>query len=148
MNSSKKITSEILSAAIMFILFLVMLLLVVFSATAYKSSVTAQSVNNDARAVLSYVITAVKSNKTDDIRLIPVDGVDTLVMTDGQTGFEQRIYYRDGQLLENYGMTGTEFPKDSETVIGRTDYFEMNLMEDELLEIRTSYGSSFVNIGY
>ena len=93
MKSSKWTISEIFSAAIMCVLFLAMLVLVMFAANAYKSSVHAQHRNNDTRAVLSYVVTAVKANKTDDIKLEKIDGKDTLVIRDEQTGLEQRLYW-------------------------------------------------------
>jgi len=148
MNDSKRITSEIMSTAIMCVLFLAMLVLVVFAAKAYKSSVNAQSRNDDSRAVLSYIITAVKGNKTDDIRLDTIDGVQTLVLKDDQTGLEQRIYYKDGQLRENYGLTGGRFAEDAETVIGSTDRFEMRMIGEDILEIQSGFGNSYVRIGF
>ena len=136
-----------MSTAIMCILFLTMLVMVVFSATYYKSSVSSQADNNDTRAVLSYVVTAVKANKTDDISLEDHDGMQMLVIYDDQTELEQRIYYKDGRLMENYGLRGAAFRDDSAAVIAEPGFFEMNMIGDQLLEIKTDAGNSYVNIG-
>lgn len=144
MKDRKNGSSEIMSMILMGVLFLAMLVIVVFAASAYRSSVQAQKKNNDMRAVLSYVSTAIKANDTDDIKLEMIDGVNTLVITDHISGLEQRIYFRDGQLLENYGAVGYEFYKDGETVLGQTDLFEMSLVEDGLLKIETSFGDSYI----
>ncbi|MGI5873997.1 MAG: DUF4860 domain-containing protein [Bacillota bacterium] len=146
MNDSSKVTSEIMSLILMGVLFLSMLTLVVFSASAYRASVQVQAGNDDLRAALGYVATAVKQNGTDDIRLEDIDGVPTLVITDRVSGLEQRVYYRDGEILENYGAVGYGFSPGGETVIGRADVFEMTLIGDSLLKIETNLGTSLVNL--
>lgn len=147
MKQKKGIGSEIMSAAIMCVMFLAMLVLVVFAAKAYRSSVSIQAANNDTRAVLSYVVTAVKAGKTDHIQLEEIDGVNTLVIIDDQSGLAQHIYYKDGKLLENYGAVGYAFKEDSETVIAQTGRFEMSMLNDNLLQIVTDAGNSYVNLG-
>ena len=47
MNDSSKVTSEIMSLILMGVLFLSMLTLVVFSASAYRASVQVQAGNDD-----------------------------------------------------------------------------------------------------
>lgn len=136
--------SSIMSMIIMGVLFLAMLMIVVFAASGYRTSVQTQKENNDMRAALGYVSTAVKANNTDDIRLEMIDGVNTLVITDHISGLEQHIYWRDGQIIENFGAVGYEFYKDGETVIGNAEQFEMSMAEDSLLMVRTSFGDSYI----
>ena len=147
MSEGKRISSEIMSMIIMGVLFLTMLMFVVFSASAYRSSVQVQKYNNDLRAALGYVATAVKGNTTDDIALQEINGVNTLVITDHVSGLEQRIYFKDGQIYENYGALGYEFRDDAATVIGNAEVFEMSIDADDLLRLHTDFGDSYVSIG-
>ena len=146
-NGSGSVLSRIISAVIMGIIFLVVLMLVVFSAKAYEGSVDIQNENYSERAAVGFVITAVKANKTDSIYIDSSSGTDMLVISDGVSGLEQHIYFRDGQLIENYGEAGRDFVPDGEEVIGTMKQFEMTMVTDDLLKITTEYGDSYVNIG-
>ena len=145
MESSRQ-SGRIMMMIIMGVLFLTMLVLVVFAASSYRSSVRMQERSNDLRAAVGYVVTAVRTNGTDDIRLEEIDGVNTLVITDSISGLEQRIYHKDGDIIENYGATGYPFPEDTASVIGHADIFDMRIENDSLLVIDTDYGSSNVRI--
>ncbi len=146
-GGKRTIKSGVMTAAIMCVMFFVMLILVVFSASAYRSAVSIQRQNGEARAALGYVITAVKANKTDRVYLDTADGMQTLVISDGVTGLEQRIYCRGGELIENYGAAGQEMRADGGVVIGHPGEFRMSMETDSLLRIETDLGSSYVDIG-
>ena len=53
---------DIISTLIIAVLFAVILLLVVFSASSYRNATSGQSENDNSRAVLSYITTAVRGS--------------------------------------------------------------------------------------
>ena len=146
MKKNGKVIGDILSALTVAVLFLVILIMVVFSAMSYQRSVEIQDDNNNTRAVLSYVITAVKA---DEAGLVTVDddgSLQILRIADGSTGYEQQIYHKDGKVLESYGKTGTIPDPEEAIVIGQADSFEFSWAADDLLEIQTDIGKSYVHI--
>lgn len=128
------------------VLFMVILILVVFSAMTYQRSVDIQDANNNSRAVLSYVTTAVKANFGSRITLEERDGIRLLAIEEGDTGYEQQIFWSDGQVLENYAKTGTVPKSDNALVIGQAESFALSLEEDDLLKISTDIGTSYVHL--
>ena len=142
----KKLFGDLLSTATMAVLFLVILILVVFSAMSYQRSVAVSDANGNARAVLSYVVTAVRANASGSVTVEERNGGPALIIADEATGYEQQIFFRDGQVLETYGFTGSEIYEEDAMVIGEASRFEIVFLTDELLEIRTDMGNSCVRI--
>ena len=60
---SGKIFGDLISTITVAVLFFVILMLVVFSAVSYQRSVEISDANGNTRAVLSYIITAVKASE-------------------------------------------------------------------------------------
>lgn len=145
MTKSKKGIGDYISVILIAVLFLVILMLVVFSAVSYQRSVSLQDMNSNARAVRSYVATAVKSNEGSEIRLENEGGVSVLSIADEESGYVQRIFGKDGKVLETYTVTG-EAPVEADAIeIGQSELFEMELNEG-LLTIRTDFGTSYVRV--
>ena len=67
MTGERKGTGDILSTLTIAVLFLVILLLVVFSASSYKQATDIQNGNNNRRALLSYVTSCVRENSGSDM---------------------------------------------------------------------------------
>ena len=105
-----------------------------------------QEDNNNTRALLSYVITAVKANETGAVTIEERDGMPVLVITDTAIGYEQQIYQADGKVYEADGKTGMH-PDPSEALeIGESQLFELSWLKENLLQIRTDKGNSYVHI--
>lgn len=145
-GTKKRIFSDLMPVIIVAVLFLVILILVVFSAVSYGTSVDIRDGNNNKRAVLSYITTAVRSNAGDPCELTERDGIEILVLDDGQTGFERQIYFHDGKIKESYLKKGSAPVPDDALTIGETSVFEMEFVKDDLLEIKTDIGTSYVHI--
>lgn len=144
MERREKGIGDILSTMTIAILFLVIILLVVFSASAYRQATDGQQENDNSRAVLSYVVTAVKDNITADIRPKSFSGADGLSISSDDMEYERKIYVKDGKLLEEYGVKGKEISPESALKIGKLKEFEVKYIENDLLEIRTDKGTSYV----
>ncbi|MBR2805742.1 MAG: DUF4860 domain-containing protein [Oscillospiraceae bacterium] len=145
--SEKKLLGDIVSVLTVAVLFIVILVLVVFSAVSYQRSVAVQDYNNNLRAVLSYVITAVKADRGSEIFVSDADGMEVLTIRDNTTGYEQRIFHSDGKVCEDYGVAGSEINTEDALVIGEAKEFAISKVTDELIEIRTDLGNSYINIG-
>lgn len=146
MKKNGKLFGDIVQTVTIAVLFLVILLLVVYSAVSYQRAVEIQEDNNNTRALLSYVITAVKANETGAVTIEERDGMPVLVITDTAIGYEQQIYQADGKVYEAYGKTGMH-PDPSEALeIGESQLFELSWLKENLLQIRTDKGNSYVHI--
>ena len=146
MKKNGKILGDVIQTVTIAVLFLVILLLVVFSAMSYQRSVEIQEDNNNTRALLSYVITAVKANEAGTVTIEERGGIPMLVIADTVTGYEQQIYQSEGKVYESYARTGAE-PDPSEALeIGESSRVELTWMKEDLLQIRTDKGNSYVHI--
>ena len=146
MKKNGKILGDLISTVTIAVLFLVILMLVVFSAVSYQRSVEKQDANNNTRAVLSYVITAVKASESGRVTVEDQDGIRVLTIEDPSTGYGQQIFHKDGKVQETYGRLGTSLRTDDALVIGEAGRFEMSWLQDNLLEIRTEAGTSCVHV--
>lgn len=146
MLKSKKIAGDLIQVVLIAVLFLVILILVVFSAISYQKSVEIQDMNNNTRAVLTYVTTAVKASPGSHIEIADRGGQQVLVISEEGSEFEQQIFFEDGNVLEAYVMAGSEPYAPDALVVGEAQQFEMSLVTDELLEIQTNLGTSYVHI--
>jgi hypothetical protein len=146
MGKRMKTFGDLLTVIVMAVLFLVILLLVVFSAVSYQKAVDIHDANNNTRAVLSYVITAVKANEAETVGISEKDGMQVLTLSDGETGYEQQIFFKDGKVLESYGKAGAPLDPEEALVIGEAKRFEIGYLTENLLEIKTDIGNSYVHI--
>lgn len=146
MTKSRKGFGDLISVILITVLFLVILILVVFSAVSYQRSVDIQDRNNNTRAVLSYVTTAVRANAGNRVTLTERGGVPVLVIEEGESGYEQQIFWMDGQVLERYVPDGTLPEQTDALTIGTAGLFEMTMPKEDLLQIRTDQGTSYVHI--
>lgn len=142
----KKIFGDIISTITVAVLFFAILMLVVFSAVSYQRSVKISDANGNTRAVLSYIITAVKADEASRVTIQDTDGMQVLVIENESTGYGQQIFYRDGKVQENYGRLGEPVAVDDALVIGEADLFRLDLKADNLLQITTDLGSSYVHL--
>ena len=137
--------ADIISTITVAVLFIVILLLVVFGASSYRHGTQARSDSDNDRAVLSYVISAVKDSdgevKARDFGGAP--GISIL----GKGGYEQKIYMKDGRLLQEYSRTDAAPDPEDALEIGKTDIFEAEFIDGGLLKIKTSSGCSYVDTG-
>lgn len=128
------------------VLFLVILLLVVFSARAYQYAVDVQEKNDELRAVLSYVVTAVNADRASCVSVEERDGLRVLVIRDEAAGTEQRIFFDGGSVREDYGLTGSGIDRKGSSEIGSANRFEIIMVKEDLIRIDTDLGSSYVHI--
>ncbi len=120
------------------------LLLVIFGAQTYRNTVGSQNRNNEARATLSYLSAVAKAGDVSgsvSVREIPEGQM--LVIRDG-SGYAQRIYCKDGMLLEDYGPKDREISDKHAQLIGKTDRFEIEERENGVLVVTTDAGESIL----
>ena len=146
MKKSERSIGDLISVITIAILFLVILLLVVFSAVSYQRAVDIQNGNDNSRALLSYVVTAVRNGGTGRAALEERGGIPVLVLLDEDTGYEQQIFHTGGKVYEAYGKAGTQPDPEDALLIAETERFEMSWLREDLLEIRTDAGGSCVHI--
>ena len=128
------------------VLFLVILLLVVFSARAYQYAVDVQDKNDELRAVLSYVVTAVNADRASRVSVEERDGMRVLVIRDVEADTEQRIFFDEGAVREDYGLAGSLIDRKGASEIGSAKRFEIIMIKEDLIRIDTDLGSSYVHI--
>ena len=147
MNKEYKERSGWLSLPLYAVLFASILILVIFSAVSYRRAVQSQRQNNELRALLSYVTTAVRTAAGGQVELEERGGRTLLIIPESGTGYEQQIYFADGRVLESYTPAG-EAPDESEALaIGESSVFEMRWFADDLLEITSDAGTAYVHAG-
>ncbi len=145
-NNKSRSIGDILSALTIAILFVVILLLVVFTAISYQHGAAYQSENENKRVVCAYIASSVKDNHGGDVTPMTFDGNPGLSIEDGQTGFAHKIYVKDGELLEEYSLTSADVNPDTASKIGETSEFTVRYVRDNLLEIKTDKGASYVHV--
>ena len=122
-------------------LFLVgFLLLVMFGARTYRDVAANQENNNEARALLSYLSTCVKSSdRAGQIDLQNSDYGPVLRIRDG-SGYALRIYQYENQLVEEYHAENSQLVPEDATVLGATSVFQVEMPEDHILKVTTDAG--------
>ena len=141
-----KSISEILSALTIAVLFMVILLLVVFTARSYERGADSQYENDMQRVVCAYIATAVKDHTDGAVTPTEFDGNPGLLIEDGTTGFAHKIYLQDGALLEEYALTDAPVDPQTASRIGETSLLEIRYISEDLLQIRTDRGASYVHV--
>lgn len=145
-SKSKKSIGEILSALTIAVLFLVILLLVVFGARSYQHGAESQYANDTQRVVCAYIATAVKDNDGGEVTPMEFDGLPGISIADGDTGFTHKIYLADGALMEEYTKADMPVNPQAASKIGQTRQLQIRYISDDLLEIKTDKGVSYVNV--
>lgn len=85
------------------------LMLVLIGGNAYRSIIGKMNANNEIRASMSYVANKVRAaDITDEVLLKSIDGVNTLVIPEGDA-YVTYIYYYEGKLFEYYTTTEDTF---------------------------------------
>lgn len=116
-------------------------LTVVFGAQTYREIAEGQSRNNEARALLSYISTCVRMNDTPGaVRVSREEGEPVLVIADGQSGYAIRIYRYGDSLVEDYGEADGALYPDMAQVIGETDEFRIEELENGAYAVVTDAG--------
>ena len=144
MAEKNKGLGDILSTATIAVMFIVILLLVMFSASAYRSATEVQSENNSKRALLAYVTASIRDS-SGKIRIISQDGCEGLALK--TSGYERRIYMKDGELLEEYAAAAAALAPGEALVIGETDKFEISVVAPGLIQVETDCGVSYAHTG-
>ena len=145
-GKSNKSIGEILTALTIAVLFLVILLLVVFTARSYQHGADAQYENDTQRVVCAYVATAVKNHTNGEVTPEVFDGCPGILIEDGDTGFAHKIYLRGSDLLEEYSKADATINPDTASKIGETSRFDIAYVSEDLLEIKTDKGASYVHV--
>ena len=114
-------------------------LLVLFGAQTYRNVVRSQNGNYQARSLLAYLSTCVKSGDTGGVRVRQGETGPVLVVPDGDSGYALRIYQSDGKLLEDYAPLDAELRPDSAQIIGQTQTFSAE-EQSGLLLVTTDAG--------
>ena len=141
----QKNLEELLRGLTAAVLFLVILLLVIFSAKAYQHAVDVQDDNDNLRAVLSYVVTAANADRADTVSVEIREGKQVLVILDERTGTEQRIFFLNGEILEDNGLVGSKIYPEDAVVMGKVDRFELEQIKEDLIRVDTDLGSSYIH---
>ena len=116
-------------------------LTVVFGAQTYREIAEGQSRNNEARALLSYISTCVRMNDTPGaVRVSREEGEPVLVIADGQSGYAIRIYRYGDSLVEDYGEADGALYPDLAQVIGETEEFRIEELENGAYAVVTDAG--------
>ena len=145
-NKSTQSIGDILSALTIAVLFLVILLLVVFTAKSYERGVGSQYENDAQRILCAYVATAVKDHVGDTVEPTDFNGYPGILIEDGDTGFAHKIYMTDGSLMEEYSLMDAQVNPETASKIGETNTFDITYVSDDLLEIKTDKGASYVYV--
>ena len=122
-------------------------LLVVFGAQTYRKTVAVQAENNKNRALLSYFATCISANDCNGAVSVRDSGYGpVLSIPDGNSGYGLQIYCQDGKLMETYTRRTMDPDPENDTVIGQTQVFRAELLQDDLLRITTDAGSTLIRM--
>ncbi len=143
MPERRKTLGDYISVITVTVLFIVILSLVVFAARGYQFAQETQDANGNTRAVLSYVINAVRDNDSSAITVEDRGGTECLVLAGD--GYEQRIYFTDGTVYEEYCDPAMDINPDNALEIGHAEALKFTLGGNGLLEISSNLGTSHVN---
>jgi len=148
MERSRKTRSigDILSALTIAVLFIVILLLACFAAKSYEHSSALQYENDSHRVICAYVATAIKDHTEGEVTPMDMNGNPGVSIEDGDTGYAHKIYLNNGLLLEEYTKADAPVNPEAATKIGETSQFDIRYISEDLLEIKTDKGASYVHV--
>ncbi len=121
------------------------MLLIVFGVGVYRNVVEMQNQTNSLRSLSSYLLTVSKVGETG---ISVEEGAygKMLVIEDGDTGYGNRIYVYEGELLEDFGKIGGKLYPDAAIRIAETEIFTIEELKNDLLKITTSAGSVYIHM--
>ena len=144
MENKNRISGDILSTITLAVLFLVIIILVVFGASSYKNSNDKRSGNENSRAILSYVTSAIKDSSGREIRIKKFGDKKGLIIPAEDGGYVRRIYMNKDKLVEEYAAKESGIKSDDALVIGKVKEFSPDFIGKGLLRIRTDQGTTYV----
>lgn len=122
------------------------LLLVIFGARTYRDAAAGQADNNDARALLSYVSTCVKSgDSAGGVSIRESDNGPVLVVADG-SGYALHIYWYEGYLREEYTAVDAALVPEDASILGPTEGFTAEFLEPDTLLVSTDAGQALLHL--
>ena len=143
---NRKESSREFSLLIMTVFFIMsFLLLVTFGTQIYRNIAVSQEQSSLSRTLSSYLHTASKMNEAG-IETKHQEGRTVLIIEDRDTGYGNRIYLQDGYLVEDFGKLDDELHADSALRIGKTDVFEIEQIDDDLLKVTTGDGIVYLTL--
>ncbi len=145
-QEGNKLAVDLIQVLMIATLFIVILLLVTFSATAYRSATEAQSENDHSRSILSYINTTVRNNGRGEVKKEFFDDIQGLVIANGDTGYEQRIYKYDRKLRQEYVKHGAPADPEHALIIGDLTKLNIDYLTDSILRVETDEGITYINI--
>ena len=123
------------------------LLLVLFGTKTYLQTVRSQNENNDRRALLTYVATAVRAyDRAGAVAIGTGPEGAALLLRDAGTGdtYEHRIYLYRGNLVEEYTASASSLAPESAQTLGPTGTFFLEKEGENLLRVRTDLGETVI----
>ncbi|SDB21475.1 DUF4860 domain-containing protein [Eubacterium oxidoreducens] len=151
MPARKKIHSASISMLILYgILIVALLFLTMAGCRLYTVFTDKRLANEQKRATLSYLQAKVASLDAQGAITIedgPEKCSDMLVLAEGETQYETRIFVYNGQLMELFTKTTASTDIQLAEVITSEEEFEMELNADgSLLRVETSQGTAMMAI--
>lgn len=122
---------------------LLSLLLVIFGSSIYHAVEQSRTADNVERAGTAYLASRIAaSDSVDALSRAQGPEGDMLVISEQVNGqiLETRLYLYQGQLLEDYALSGTAINPHGATPIVSTEVFSFSY-DDGLLSVRTSSGT-------
>lgn len=135
--------------AIFALLLVGFLLVVIYGARTYGSTVTSQRRNNNQRAVLSYISTNVRNHDhSGGVSVGQGPQGDMLVLKDevGAAVYLTKIYVQDGVLVEEYGKDGMETGTGQLQQIGDCETLRLECPSPQSIWVRTDAGSVLLHL--
>ncbi len=136
-NRKRHMIDFLFPIALFFIFTLSALMVVLFAARIYQSSVENSSRNDTARTALSYVAEKIHQNDiSDSITLGSFDNCDSLVIRQDYNGdsYTTYIYVHDGSLKELFIKDGANAAASNGKSILDVTSFSMTQLNDNLLK--------------
>ncbi len=115
-------------------------MLIIFGTQNYHNAVAGQNNDMQSRAILSYLSTTVKGYDVQGtVNIEDSEYGQELVISDGDSGYELRIFCYEGKLMEEYVLQNTRYLLEDAQTIGETDTFDLSL-NGNILTIDTDEG--------
>lgn len=125
----------------------VFFLLVISGAVTYRGTVARQEKNNRGRALLSYVMTTVKSGDAEGaVRVYMVDGAPVLSVEEGDSGYGVRIYLHEGKLVGDYGYLDWALNPNGALEVGETEVFQVENLGNDIYRVTTDAGRAVFHV--
>ncbi len=138
-NGSSPIGFYTMGVACLFLA--VFFLTVIFGARTYRDIVREQTQNNRTRTSLSYFSTCMRNHDTAGaVRIYEEDGTTVLAIADEDSGYGLRLYQYEGCIVEDYGQLDAALNPKGAQVIGETDFFLVEEVDENTYTVTTDEG--------